>query len=169
MTRTQQPRDFNDYAAAIVLAYEEEISGEAFFQHLASFYSARQRQAMLLLAEVERLTAISARPLIERHGLTTADPVALHIQGKASAEALRGTSWDALISGMVRNYPAFVLEFEQIERLAPAADRVLTRVLIEHEVAAVEFAELEAAGDGQSLRPLEAFIAARRGEANSGP
>ena len=48
-------------------------------------------------------------------------------------------------------------------------DHQLTRVLIDHEIAAVRFAEFETAGEANSHRPLEAFIAEHRAEMSEPP
>jgi len=155
----QAARVFSDFPATLVLFYEEEISGEAYFARMADFYPGRERRALLLLAEIERRTASAMRPLLERHGLAVADTVALAAAGRAEAEQRSSASWQKLVADMVSGFPVFVAEFEQLEQLAPASDRSVVRVLTRHEVAAVEFAVLEYAGNVDSLCPLEEFLA----------
>ena len=152
-------RVFSDYEAALVVSYEEEISGEAYFARLAEFYSGRQSRALLLLAQIEKCTALAIRPLLDRHRLVAADPAKLRAIGRAEAETHIGDTWQTLVAGMVSKFPDFVEEFEQIERLAPVKDRELIGILKEHELAAIEFARTEAAGAPNSLTPLEAFLA----------
>ena len=152
-------RVFSDYEAALLLSYEEEISGEAYFARLAELYSGRQSQALLLLAKIERCTAFTIRPLMDRHRLVAADPVELRAVGRAEAETHIGDTWQTLVAGMVSKFPDFVEEFEQIERLAPAEDSELIGVLKAHEIAAIEFVRKEAKGAPNSLAPLEAFLA----------
>jgi hypothetical protein len=154
-------RVFSDYEAALILSYEEEISGEAYFARLAEFYSGRPSQALLLLGEIETCTAAAIRPLLDRHKLVTADPAGLWAIGRAEAEIHNGDTWPTLVAHMVKKFPDYVEEFEQIERLAPAGDQDLIGVLKAHEVAAIEFARKEADGRPDSLAPLEAFLAAQ--------
>jgi hypothetical protein len=142
-----------------VLFCEEEISGEAYFARMADFYPGRQRWALLRLAEIERRTVSAMHPLLERHGLAVADPVALAAAGRAEAEQMSGASWQKLVADMVSGFPTFVAEFEQFEQLAPASDRSVVRLLTRHEAVAVEFAALEVRDDAESHRPLEAFLA----------
>jgi dimethylamine/trimethylamine dehydrogenase len=152
-------RVFSDYQAALVVSYEEEISGEAFFARLAEFYSGRQCRALLLLAEIERYTASAIRPLMDRHRLVAAEPAELRAIGREEAETHIGDTWQTLVAGMASKFPDFVEEFEQIERLAPAGDKARIGILKEHELAAIEFARKEAKGAPNSLVPLEAFLA----------
>ncbi|HUS53147.1 MAG TPA: hypothetical protein VMY41_03975 [Thermohalobaculum sp.] len=155
----QAARVFSDYPAALVLFYEEEISGEAYFARMADFYPGRQRRALLLLAEIERRTASAMRPLLERHGLAVAGAAGLAAAGRTEAEQQSGATWQKLVAEMASGFPVFVAEFEQLEQLAPASDRSLISVLTRHEVAAIKFAQLEDAGNTESLRPLEEFLA----------
>ncbi len=140
------------------MSLEEEISGEVYFARLAEFFSGRERQALTMLAAVEAATAEAMRPLALRNRLPIADFAKLRTAGLAEADSRRGLSWAQLIEEMAETFPAFIEEFEQIERLAPADDRDVIQILVAHEVAAVAFAKLEAAGDPGSLRPLEAFL-----------
>ena len=156
---TLTARLFEDYNAALLLFAEEEISGEAYFARLASFHSGRQSHALLLLARMESVVASAARTLLVRHGLATADASALRGAGQAEADAKAGTPWRDLVAEMTADFPAFVEEFEQVERLAPADERAVVRIFTKHEVAALEFARLEAGGNVDSLAPLERFLA----------
>ncbi len=157
MTRTA--RLFDDYSAALLLFAEEEIAGEAYFARLASFHSGRQSRALLLLARMESVVGAAARPLLAGYRLATADATALRSAGQTEADAKAGMPWRDLVSEMTADFPAFIEEFEQVERLAPADERAVVRVFRKHEVAALEFAKLEAGGNADSLAPLERFLA----------
>jgi hypothetical protein len=154
----QLPRIFTDYRAALVMAVQEEIAGEAYFARLAEIHSGRASEALRLLAKVEAATATAMRPLVERRRLDLADTATLRSAGRAEADRDGAAPWSEFVRGMVENYPAFTAEFEQMLALAPAEDRALCGVLVDHEVAAVDFARLEAAGDPASFAPLEAFL-----------
>jgi hypothetical protein len=159
----QLPRTFTDYRAALVMAVQEEIAGEAYFARLSEIHSGRASEALRLLAAVEATTAAAVRPLVERNDLQLADAAALRTAGRAEAERDGAAAWPEFVRGMVENYPAFTAEFEQMVALAPAEDRALCAVLVDHEVAAVDFARLEAAGDPESFAPLKAFLARHGG------
>lgn len=156
-------RTFPDYASALLATYEEEISGEGYFAGLAGQLSGRPREALLLIARMERATAKVLRPLIERHGLATADPAALMARGAAAAEGQRGITWESLVRRMADEYPAYMDELEQLARLAPDEDQAAIAIAAEHELALIELGRREVAGDPRSLEPIERFVAKHGG------
>ena len=87
------PRAFPDYAAALLSAYEEEVSGEAYFAALAAMHSGRARDSLTLMAEMERATARALEPLLEAAIVRPADRSALLEEGRAEAQELAGQSW----------------------------------------------------------------------------
>lgn len=161
---TWNPRVFDDYLAALRLAFEEEISGEAYFARLSGFHSGRPAHALSLLARVETALISAVRPLILRHRIATADDGILRAAGRQEADTKAGMPWNQLVDEMVAGFPAFVTEFEQIENMAPPEDAALVRLFTLHEVAALDFARMEAAGNADSLAPLEAFLAEYGGQ-----
>ena len=152
------PRRYTDFRAALQLSYEEEISGAAYFAGLASFFDGRPHEALMLLARIEAVTAAAIRPLIVHYGIDAQPSATLRAEGRAAAESRRGHSWAMLVAEMARDFPAYVAEFDEIIALAPAAERASLAVLRDHEVAAVDFAWLELAGDAESLSPLHDFL-----------
>lgn len=153
------PRRYTDFRAALQLSYEEEISGAAYFAELAGFFDGRPQAALMLLARIEAVTAAAIRPLVVQYGIEAQPAAALRAAGRAAAETRRGHSWAMLVAEMARDFPAYVAEFDEIIALAPASERAGLAVLRDHEVAAVDFARLERAGDPGSLSPLQGFLA----------
>jgi hypothetical protein len=160
---TISARVFPDYHAALQICFEEEISGEGYFTGLAAQFSGRPREALLLMVRMERVTVAALRPLIARHGIPTADDATLFAQGAAEAAAQAGITWEALTRRMAEAYPAYMEEFDQLLRLAPAADQAPAALAAEHERALIEFAQREAAGDPASLAPMAQFLARHEG------
>lgn len=154
-----QARKFDDYHQALIVSLDEEISGEAYFARLAEYHSGHARRALKLLAEMESVTAAAIAPLLAEHGLRGGDRQELQHSGRAEADVQKSVSWQARVSAMVADFPAFVEEFKQIELLAPPADLETVAFVTQHEVAAVEFAMREAASRADSLTPLEDFLA----------
>jgi len=152
------PRRYTDFRAALQLSYEEEISGAAYFAHLAGVFDGRPQEALMLLARIEAATAAAIRPLVVQYGIETQPAATLRAEGRAAADSRRGHSWAMLVAEMARDFPAYVAEFEEIIALAPAAERAGLAVLRDHEVAAVEFARMELSGDPGSLSPLHDFL-----------
>ena len=61
-----------------------------------------------------------------------------------------------IFSIFIDTYPAYVDDFENLERMAPNVDLPPLKILTLHEVVAIEFAEMEIAGnDGGSGSTLQ--------------
>ncbi|MEM7225795.1 MAG: hypothetical protein AAF495_22645 [Pseudomonadota bacterium] len=164
-----EAREPLDYRETLLLFYEEEIEGEAYFAALAERHDGHPKEALILLARVETAVAAIVAPLLGRHGLVAKDRAALHACGRAQADAKNGVSWPELVAEMTRDFRVFVEEFEALERLAPPNDRERLRILTEHETAAIAFLELEAAGDPASLAPLERYLTRYGADDRAGP
>ena len=154
----QAARTYTDYRSSLLLCLEEECAGEAFFAALAERHEGRERQALLLMAQIERAMTEALRPLVERHRLTPAPVAALHAEGAREARALQAIAWRDFLEHMARDYPAYLGEFEAIARLGPAEDQEVFQLLLDHEVAFIDFAERDLAGDPDSHRALESFL-----------
>lgn len=147
-----------DYLERLKLAYEEEVETEAYFATLAErFADPARKDALRLLAELERRTAQIIAPLLDRHGLVPRDDDSLAARGRSQALG-EVPDWDRLMADMRRTYPGYIAYFEQVEADAPQADRPRVAVLPEHERAALAFLHLEAGGHPDSAAPLRAHL-----------
>jgi hypothetical protein len=146
------------YTDRLLLAYEEEVETEAYFAALAErFGDPAKKDAMRLLAELERCTARIVAPLLDRHGLVPRDDDSLSARGRAQASH-EAPDWDRLMAEMRRTCPGYVAYFEQVEADGPDADRPRLAFLSEHERAALEFLHLEAEGHPDSTAPLRRYL-----------
>jgi hypothetical protein len=146
------------YLDTLLLYYEEQIEGAAYFAELARAFDAPDRiEKLMLLAEVERHAAAGVAPLIAKYRLTARPSAALVASGKSQA---RGTpaDWAALLSEMTRSYPGYLSAFEALEVMAPSEDRPRLAFLTQHEVAALEFLALEKINSAQSAAPLRDYL-----------
>lgn len=154
----QDKAEERKYLETLLLYYEEEIEGEAYFEALAERFSPEDnRQKMQLLAHVENITAAAMRPLIEKYGLTPRGTHELRASGKAQALAAQ-SNWVALIEEMQRDFPEYISAFEKLEAMAPVEDLPGLKIATAHEVAAVDFLNREAINDPDSTAPLHEFI-----------
>ena len=151
----QQPS--NEYLETLLAYYEAEVGGEAYFEALADHFE--EREKVLLLAMVERYAAESVEPLIEKYGLVPRDTTAIHREGRSYRDLHQSQSWSEFMEYMVRRYPEYLVEFRSLEQMAPAEDLPALNVLTDHEIAVIEFAEMELAGDPDSLKPLYNYLA----------
>jgi dimethylamine/trimethylamine dehydrogenase len=155
---TSRSRPISDYASGLVIAFEEEVSGEAWYRALAEMFDGAERDSLRLLAEVERHTADILRPLIARHGITVRSDAELAAEGRGEAAKWAG-NYAGLASHMRAQFPAYMPEFRALEALAPPADLPVLRRVTEHEAVVIEFLERAAAGRDDSRDPLRAFLA----------
>lgn len=155
-----QPRQFASLADALRMAIVEEISGETYYARIAQAHQGHRARAMELLARIEAVTARAILPLAERHGLAPIDVAAERASGTEQGVAAAAMSWEALTGMMAHDYQPYIDEFAAMDRAVPESDRPLIRLLIDHELAQIEFGRREVAGDPDSHAPLVAFLQA---------
>ncbi|MEM7427662.1 MAG: hypothetical protein AAF441_16340 [Pseudomonadota bacterium] len=154
--------EHNAYLETLLLYFEEEIMGEAYFCGLAErFDGPGEQEKLILLAEVERHAAEAVRPLIEKHGLKPRPDDELKGLEAGGIERHGAWSWRELIAYMVERYPLYMDDFEGLENIAPEEDLPLLQFLTAHETAAIEFANREHAGRTDSTAPLRDYLAAQ--------
>ena len=158
MTHTQTSRLVR-YRETLLDYYEEEIMGEAYFHALAEHFDGEgERGKLRLLGQVERRAAEVVQPLLHKHGLIPRDEPVLKALGEADVAAHQDYGWHELMAYMVARYPRYLDDFAALERLAPEADLPALKLLTRHEVAAIEFAGRELAGDVDSTAPLHRYL-----------
>ena len=153
-----KPRAFDSYEEGLRISYEEEVEGAAYFAELARYQLPENRRALLLLADMERVTARTIAPLLLRHGIAVADDGKLRAHGVAEARAKQPTAWTDLIAEMASTYQSFVEEFMAIKAMAPPEDLPSLDVLVAHEQAMLSFAVMHQRGDSECLKPLTSFL-----------
>ncbi len=147
------------YLETLLLYYEEEVEGEAYFNELAARFDAPDaKEKLTLLADVERHAADGVAPLLAQYDLTPRSTDELSEMGRKDAQRTR-IDWQDLLAGMNKAYPGYLTSFHKLEAMAPEADRPCLSFLTEHEVAALKFLELEAQDPGGSAAPLRAYLA----------
>lgn len=156
------PTSNTTYFETLLLYFEEEIMGEAYFNGLAECFRAPdQRQKLDLLAMVERHAAEAVRPLLQKYDLKPRSDEELGSL-EASTVRLHGAwSWSELVGYMVERYPLYMDDFEGLENMAPEPDLPALKFLTAHETAAIEFANLEHAGVVNSAEPLRRYLASK--------
>ena len=149
----------DDYLGTLLLYFEEEIMGEAYFYGMAErFEDSVQKQKLTILAEMERYTAEAVRPLLVKHRLVARPDSILHELGREQVDASASLGWSGFVDYMVKRYPEYMPEFYALEAMAPVEDVKQLKILTQHEVAAIDFAQKEQAGDPDSIRPLLDYL-----------
>jgi hypothetical protein len=150
------------YLKTLLDYYEAEVKGEAYFQGLADHIGdSAEHEKLALLAAVEHHAAAMTRPLVDSHGLTPRNETELLAMGKAGVARHRDFDWLAFVDYMLVRFPAYIDEFETLERMAPDADLPILKFLTLHEVVTIDFAKMEKAGDPNSMAPLHEYLASR--------
>ena len=149
----------NKYLETLLLYYEEEIMGEGYFIALSEhFAKPHQKEKMLLFAKVEKFAAEAILPLLSKYELVPRDSRLLKEIGKKGLTKVGHFSWDEFINDIYINFPKYLVEFAELERMAPESDIEMLKILTDHEVAAIEFAKLEREGNTNSIDPLVQYM-----------
>ncbi len=154
--RSKKMRATDKYLKTLLSYYEEEIEGEAYFYGLVDHFE--EQDKLTVLARVERRAAESVVPLLEKYALVPRDESELKIRGEGYVGRHASFDWFEFMTYMVNRYPGYLEEFTALERMAPEEDLCALNNLTDHEVAAIEFAKRELAGDPDSLTPLYDYL-----------
>ncbi len=148
-----------DYRTALTEAIEGEIAGEAYFEAMAGHHEGSSRASLRLMADMERSVALALTPLVARYGLQIADRSALCHGGHQRGLEDGRMAWPDFLKQVSPGYQVYVDEFEQVTAMAPAEERELVHLLVEHEIAFMDFARAGQAGDPDCQGFLTRFIA----------
>ena len=147
------------YLETLLLYYEEEIMGEGYFTALSEhFVEPHQKEKMLLMAKVESYAAEAIEPLLLKYDLVPRDFSLLREMGREGLKKICHLTWEEFIDGICDNFPKYLIEFGDLEEMAPKDDLQLLKILTYHEVAAIEFAKLERAKKVNSTDPLMKYM-----------
>ena len=136
-----------------------ETLGEAMFVSLeTSATNDRERQVCRLMAELEKVTAELLVPVMRRHGVDY-DRAAAWTEGEECTARMIKDGWVSYFDAIIPLSEAGLAEMQRLHELSDEQDRPATARLVAHEVAFLEFAQREAAGDTDSTAPLERFLA----------
>jgi len=145
-----------EYLDTLLRYYEDEIRGEAYFIALANYFE--EREKVILLGKVERRAAEAVVPLLQKYGLEPRDEAIIHAEGNRHLWGHEVYTWTEFLTYIVDRYPGYLDDFHGLESMAPDEDLDALRDLTEHEVAAIDFAKKELAGDSDSLAPLLRYL-----------
>ena len=154
--RSKKMKATDEYLKTLLSYYEEEIEGEAYFYGLVDHFE--EQEKLTVLARVERRAAESVVPLLEKYELAPRDESELKTRGESYVGRHASFDWFEFMTYMVNRYPGYLEDFTALERMAPEEDLCALNNLTDHEVAAIEFAKRELAGDPDSLAPLYDYL-----------
>ena len=145
----------SEYDDLLLEAYKGELFGDAFFGALADAQpDPDRREKLKTLQTVEARTATSLRRLVGNAGLH-ADPAVSREEGATVAARLDPEDWHELMRNLRDALPQYLEKFIRLREIARTPTDPALNALVNHERAIERFAELELAGDEQSLKPLQ--------------
>ena len=159
-------RQFTNYIEALNLFYEEELNGLGYFEELASYYKDNQKKALNLMKEIEVIVVNRLQPLIKKYKLQkNKDEINYFIlEGKKEAKLQKEMIWKEFLASIIKTYPLYMDEFEQIINLAPYSDKEFLKLLYEHERVFIDFAQKDIESNPTSLSLLERFISEHKND-----
>lgn len=152
-----------NYEQLLIKAYEEEVGGAAYFDELTTIFTqADEVRKLKVLVELENQTGAALYTLIQKHQLPTLSIEEINQQARKEAHLAEGKTWQQLVQIFAKDYPPYIQEFQNTFDLAPIEDKPILQQTIEHEVVLIEFANLEANAEKDSLssvnRHLQKYI-----------
>ena len=153
---TETSNASSEYLDTLLRYYEDEIRGEAYFFALAEHFE--ERDKVILLGKVERRAAEAVVPLLNKYGLKPRSESIIHAEGNGHLWGHEEYTWTEFMTYIINRYPEYLDDFNGLESMAPSEDLYALKVLTEHEVAAIDFARKELAGDPDSMAPLLQYL-----------
>ena len=154
---------FASFAEGFRASYEDELRGEGFFAALAALEPIpRRAQVWRKMLAIEQVTTQALRPAALALGLANHDPQALRAEGAAEADDWRVLGWHGALLVMRDEFPLYLTEFDGLLAQSPPTYAPLIDLLIRHEVAFIDFATAELAGQADSMTVLDTYISQAR-------
>ena len=136
--------NIRNYDELLLDAYQGELFGNAIFSEMAGRDEWREhRDALELLATIERRTADALRPLVDATGIEVDED-----ESRRSGRELGalGGSWDGFVKALFDALPPFLANFVRLREVAADPHDPALAALVAHEQAISAFAQLELAG-----------------------
>ena len=144
-------------------SYEDELRGEGFFAALAALDPIpRRAEAWRTMLAIEQVTTQALLSAAQALGVANRDPQALRAEGAAEAADWRALGWHGALLVMRDEFPVYLTEFNGLLAQSPPTYAPLIDLLMRHEVAFIDFATAELAGQADSLAVLETYLCQAR-------
>jgi dimethylamine/trimethylamine dehydrogenase len=140
-------------------SYEDELRGEGFFASLAALDPIpRRAEVWRKMLAIEQVTTQALLSAAQALGVASRDPQALRAEGAAEADDWRALGWHGALLVMRDEFPVYLTEFGGLLAQTPPAYAHLVDLLIRHEVAFIDFAKAELAGQADSMDVLDDYL-----------
>jgi ATP-dependent helicase/DNAse subunit B len=143
-------------------AWQGEVFGMAMYRSIAEQQKDSFRQwQWTALHQLEIETGAEMRQLLLRHGLSVTELEESRRAGLAEAARIVVLPWLEMMKEFADDLPATIDDYRTLERACAleGRDAETMRLLVDHEVASLDFAQVEMRGDSQnSINPVLALL-----------
>jgi hypothetical protein len=135
------------------ISYEGELIGVALYTNLAAEAPPERQEPLVLLRDLEALTANAMEPLISEYGVII-DHDKARDDGNRLARQLAGVTWKQMWTDVTALADEYLAEFTALEKTLRDTHPAIGRQVVDHENALLEFARRELDDRDDSLEPL---------------
>lgn len=143
-------------------AWQGEVFGMAMYSAIADRQpDAFRRWQWMALHQLEVETGAAMRQLLLRYDLPVAELEESKRLGIAEAMRIVALPWQDMMKAFADDLPATIDDYQTLERACAfvGQDAAAMRLLVDHEVASLEFSQLEMRGDSnKSIKPVLALL-----------
>jgi len=151
-----------DVSSRLQDAWQGEIFGMAMYRAIADQQQgAFRRWQWTALLQLEIETGEEMRQLLLRHGLSVTELDESRRAGLAEAARIVILPWHKMMNEFADDLPATVDDYRALERTCSfeGRDAEVMHLLVNHEVASLEFAQAEMLGESQhSINPVLSLL-----------
>jgi len=141
----------DEFKVGLSELYQGEVIGEVVFSRLLTrFGSADQQYKLASLLQLETETKARLRPTAMKLGVDLVELDESHDRGEEFDRSFEGMDWRAAMAHLARVVVPYVERYRQIAETAPTEYKELADSMVAHELAVQNYAELEAAGQGDN-------------------
>lgn len=140
----------SDIKSRLQEAWQGEVFGMAMYRALAERQQdSFRRWQWAVLHQLEIETGSAMRQLLLRHGLSVMKSEESMRAGLAEAERIVMLPWQDMMEAFADDLPATIQDYRALERACAfeGQDAAAMRLLVDHEVASLKFAQLEMRGE----------------------
>ncbi len=147
----------NEFKIGLSEFYQGEVIGEVVFSRLLErFGSADQQYKLGSLLQLETETKARLRPTAMKLGVDLVELDESRDQGEEFNRSFEGKDWRSAMAHLAIVVVPYVKRYRQIAESAPNDYKELADSMVVHEQSIQNYAELEAAGDGD--RSLDGVV-----------
>lgn len=151
-----------DIKSRLQEAWQGEVFGMAMYSAIADQQpDAFRRWQWMALHQLEVETGAAMRQLLLRYDLPVAELEESKRLGIAEAKRIVALPWQDMMKAFADDLPATIDDYRTLERACAfiGQDAAAMRLLVDHEVASLEFSQLEMRGESHnSIKPVLALL-----------